>query len=142
EGQKNIPNESVDSLDTKVSIPYSNVREVIDDPRGGVKSLIRKLDPQAVDKLNQLAAEGKLSTPNGEPVQSVEVHSPFIGYDKLKVTYHPIENDKVNRNKTKTLLIYEPDERDNFIETNANSIGPAFGGGFVTKQSTGIDPDI
>lgn len=134
EGQKNIPNESVLTFDTKVNIPNSNARIVIDE----VKEKVKKLDSSVVNELQGLAANRQLSTPNGEIVTSVEVHDPWIGTDKLKVKYHPIENNRVNYNKVREMLIEDKDEIDSFVETNANKIAPAFGGGFVTQQSTGL----
>src|SRR3546814_6192039 len=46
EGQKNIPNEMLSGIDTKVEIPSSNVRQIIDGSEGqpGIKDLVKSLD--------------------------------------------------------------------------------------------------
>lgn len=141
EGQKNIPNEMLSGIDTKVEIPSSNVRQIIDGGEGqpGIKDKVKNLDEATISKLNSLAASRQLSTPNGEIVTSVEINTHWYKPDELRVKYHPIENNKINYNKVREMNISDADELDNFIETNANKIGPAFGGGFVTKQSTGLE---
>lgn len=146
EGQKNIPNEAILGFDTKVNIPSSNVRDILDGPKdengvrtGGVKAKIKNLDEKTISDLKQLALSNQLATPNGEPVKSIEKRSPWPWQDDgLIIKYHPIENNKINYNKMKELVVTDPDEIDNFIETNANKIAPAFGGGFVTEESTGL----
>lgn len=130
EGQKNIPNEAVPTFDTKVQIPESNASQVIKD----VKDKVKTFDPEAVGKLQELAASGELSTPNGEPIASIEIDGPVMGLfgkTELKVTYYPVSNNRVNYSRKATKYISDPAELDSFIESNSNQVAPAFGGGFV-----------
>src|SRR5690606_13602387 len=69
EGQKNVPNEAVFQFDTKVDLPPSNVRQVIDEVKKGLSSF----NKDTIATLQELAANRKLMLENGEPVASVEL---------------------------------------------------------------------
>lgn len=134
EGQKNVPNEMVFSFDTKVSIPASNARQVIDD----VKTKAAAFTPETVQKLQDLATEGQLMTPNGEPIASIQLEGPwmgFVGGNDIVITYFPVVNNRVNYSKPRTKKISDPAEIESYIEANSNKIAPAFGGGFVDPNA-------
>ena len=136
EGQKNVPNEFVSSFDTKVEIPESNAGVILED----VKAKVKTFDEGYVSKLQELAVSRKLQTSDGDLITSVKIDGPNLGVfgsTELKVSYHPIENDKINYNKTKHLYIKGADI-EGLIQANANNIAPAFGNVFMTGESTGL----
>lgn len=135
EGQKNVPNEAVFSFDTKVQIPPSNVRQVLDDIKNKVSTLkntegIKEILPQ----LQELAANKQLSTSEDEPIVSITVDEPWLfGSNGVVIShYRKLKNGNIDYSKTVEKKITDPKELQNFIELNANQIAPAFGGGFET----------
>ena len=136
EGQKNVPNEFVSSFDTKVTIPESNAGVILED----VKAKVKAFDEEYVSKLQELAVSRKLQTSDGDLITSVKVDGPNLGIfgsTELKVSYHPVENDKINYSKTKHLDLKGADI-EGLIQANANNIAPAFGNVFMTGESTGL----
>lgn len=135
EGQKNIPNESVLTFDTKVDIPKSNVGQILTD----VKEKVKQFTPDTITKIQELAVAGKLTTTTGEPIASVEISGPYLGFlgkTELVVKHFKVTNGKVDYSKTVEKEISDPAELDQFIQTNANQLAPAFGGGFETSSES------
>ena len=136
EGQKNVPNESVFSFDTKVSIPPSNAKQVLED----FKPKFKALGEDVMPKFQELASSGKLSLPDGAPIKFAEIDPPSwffgAGGKDLVITYNPVVKGKVDYTKTKTKKIDQgSDELDEIVNYNANKIAPAFGGGFKSGKS-------
>lgn len=136
EGQKNIPNEAVFDFDTKVEIPASNVKPVVEDVKS--KLLLIRDDTansaDVVEKLKELAGKRKLNIPDGV-VSSVEVDGNWFSKNDLVIKYHPKDaNGKINYSKTKTKTLSEPEQIAQFVDFNSTEIAPEFGGGFETKK--------
>lgn len=140
EGQKNVPNEAVFSFDTKVQIPPSNARTVLNDIKTKISNLPTdaSVSDDILPKLQELAANKQLSTPEGEPIISISLDKPWLwGDNKLVIThYRMLKNGNIDYSKTVDKKITDPTELQNFIETNANQVAPAFGGGFETTPKT------
>jgi hypothetical protein len=139
EGQKNVPNEAVFSFDTKVNIPPSNARQILDDVKTKISTLPKdsSVSPDLLPRLQELSATGQLTTSTGEPITGVSVSEPnwftglFGGQNKLVIKYNRmLKNGKIDYSKEVEKVIEDPEELKSFIELNANKIAPAFGAGF------------
>jgi hypothetical protein len=137
EGQKNVPNEAVFSFDTKVEIPKSNVKPIIDNLKSSIKELPETFVTEALPKLQQLAMEGALQTPDGFKIASIEYSGPtwgIFGSKELEVKYYD------NKGKLKTKYIKNDSELESLVDSNANYIAPAFGGGFGEPAQPTLTP--
>jgi hypothetical protein len=139
EGQKNVPNEAVFSFDTKVNIPPSNARQILEDIKAKIAVLPEdsSVSPDVLPQLQELAADSQLITSNGEPINSISVSEPnwfsgfFGGKNSLVIKYNrKLKNGKIDYSREVEEVIEDPEELKNFIELNANQIAPAFGAGF------------
>jgi hypothetical protein len=135
EGQKNVPNELVFNMDTKVQIPKSNAREKIDEVKTSIAAYPQNANALGgiLPKLKELAASQSLMMPDGSVVKSIKPNKTWWGPNEVIIEYHPTDaKGNIQYNKTKEMAISDPLELGEFIEINGNTIAPAFGGGFIT----------
>ena len=151
-GQAKIPNEKVFEFNTKVEIPPSTAGAALDSLQSlsDIESIpADKLQP-ILGNLNNLAVQGRLLTPEGAPILSIDPLGEKwwnwgSGFDSgtprgFTIKYMGGTKTKPIEKREDIKFKDNPNWLQQFINVNANYLAPAFGGGFQQPGTSPTNP--